>query len=431
MTPPPPPPQTPRSSPDPSSADGPDRAPAPSGGRVPVALPILAGSVGLAQAVLLMLIPVLVAHTGIDLFRLSLAMAAGTALFLVGAPLWGRWSDRMGRRRAMILIVTGQAAAAAAFVAAIFATAGGALTAAQGFAALLAARVAHGLTASGILPVSQAWVADLTPATDRLRQFGRLSAGANAGRVLGPVLAAAFVGLGALGPLHVLLVAAGAALVAVALTGPAPARHPPPQMAGPEAKAPGRLRAEVRMLVPFLVMAHAMHTAFGLLQYSTGLMVQDRLGLSAAAASATLGVMLALAAAAMIAVQILILPRLRGRTTLALGLGAAGLCGAGLVVAVAATLPAFLTGVVLFGCASALLVPANAAACSASLPADRQGAAIGHLTGANTLGYATGALVAGAVSTVNLEAAPALAALVGGGLVLAIVRRAARRWAGL
>lgn len=370
-------------------------------------LPLVTSTLGLGQAVLFMMLPVLVEHTGIDLLRLSVAMAVGTGLFLVGAPFWGRRSDRIGRRRAMAQVAGGQLAANAALAAAVTATAAGLLSVQLGFLAVLASRVAYGLTASGILPVAQAWVADASDRGDRLRQFGRLSAGTNVGRVVGPVLASLFVALGAMGPLWLLVLSSAIAVAALAFlkgTDRAPETPPTVEEAPP-----------FRRLLPFVVCAHLMHTAFGLMQYTAGVLIQRRLGLSAEEASAALGVMLTLAAVAMIAVQLLLLPRLRRRVRTALAAGAAGLAVTGFGFAAADGMAAFTACVVLFGVSSALMVPANGTLCSMAVAPDQQGVAAGRLTAANTLGYSTGAVLAGLAGTVALDlpflVAGALAAL--------------------
>src|ERR671920_1691681 len=94
---------------------------------------------------------------------------------LVAAPLWGRVSDRYGRRPALM---SGLAASAVAY--AVF-----------GFAdavwLLFASRVVQG-AGGGTTGVAQAYVADTVEPRDRARALGWLSAATSAGVMVGPAI---------------------------------------------------------------------------------------------------------------------------------------------------------------------------------------------------------------------------------------------------
>ena len=94
---------------------------------------------------------------------------------LISSPIWGRFSDRYGRRPAMIV---GLAASAVAY--AIF-----------GFATslwmLFACRLVQGL-GGGTTGVAQAYVADTMAPAERAKALGWISAATSAGVVIGPVL---------------------------------------------------------------------------------------------------------------------------------------------------------------------------------------------------------------------------------------------------
>ncbi len=94
---------------------------------------------------------------------------------LVSAPLWGRVSDRYGRRPALII---GLAFSAVAYV--IFSYAGSLLV-------LLLSRLVQG-AGGGTTGVIQAYVADATEPENRARSLGWISAATNLGVAIGPVL---------------------------------------------------------------------------------------------------------------------------------------------------------------------------------------------------------------------------------------------------
>src|SRR5438093_492337 len=94
---------------------------------------------------------------------------------LVSAPLWGRVSDRHGRRPALLVGLTASGVAFAVF----------------GFAnsvwLLFLCRIVQGL-GGGTTGVLQAYIGDSVPPEDRARSLGWLSAGTNLGTMLGPVI---------------------------------------------------------------------------------------------------------------------------------------------------------------------------------------------------------------------------------------------------
>src|SRR6185436_221601 len=122
------------------------------------------------------------AHIGIGIIT-GVTIASFTVAQLVSAPLWGRFSDRVGRRPTLLIALT---ATGIAFL--IF-----------GFAnslwLLLLSRIVQG-AGGGTVGVIQAYVADSTAPQDRARALGWLSATTNLGVALGPVLGSFAITLG-------------------------------------------------------------------------------------------------------------------------------------------------------------------------------------------------------------------------------------------
>jgi MFS family permease len=121
-------------------------------------------------------------HLGIGLIT-SFIIAAFTVAQLVSAPLWGRFSDRVGRRPTLLIALTASGIAYLIF----------------GFAhslvLLFLSRLVQG-AGGGTVGVIQAYVADSTAPQDRARALGWLSATTNLGVTLGPVLGAFAIALG-------------------------------------------------------------------------------------------------------------------------------------------------------------------------------------------------------------------------------------------
>src|SRR5437660_5535133 len=146
---------------------------------------------------LLMIIPLLpfyvktLGGTGINVLGMHLGVgtisgifvAAFTVAQLLSAPLWGRFSDRMGRRPTLLIAL---AAAGVAYLIFGFATS---------LWLLFLSRIVQG-AGGGTVGVIQAYVADSTDPKDRARALGWLSATTNLGVALGPVLGSFAIALG-------------------------------------------------------------------------------------------------------------------------------------------------------------------------------------------------------------------------------------------
>ena len=106
-----------------------------------------------------------------------------TVAQLLSAPLWGRFSDRVGRRPTLMIAL---AASGIAYL--IFGFAHSLLL-------LFLSRIVQG-AGGGTVGVIQAYVADSTEPKDRTRALGWLSATTNLGVVIGPVIGSFAVTLG-------------------------------------------------------------------------------------------------------------------------------------------------------------------------------------------------------------------------------------------
>jgi DHA1 family multidrug resistance protein-like MFS transporter len=95
---------------------------------------------------------------------------------LVSAPLWGRWSDRIGRRPLILIGIAGYVVAQVMF---------GLSTSLW---LLYAARIVGGILSSATLPVSEAYVADMTTKEERGRGMAWLGTATSLGVVVGPAL---------------------------------------------------------------------------------------------------------------------------------------------------------------------------------------------------------------------------------------------------
>jgi multidrug resistance protein len=142
------------------------------------------------MAGLLMVIPLLPFYAktmGGGGFAVAVLMSAFSAAQLISSPFWGRFSDRHGRRPALLV---GLAASAIGYV--VFAYA-------DSIWLLLASRLVQG-AGGGTVGVIQAYVADATEPRDRAKSLGWLSAATNVGVTIGPLIGSASLALGHAAP---------------------------------------------------------------------------------------------------------------------------------------------------------------------------------------------------------------------------------------
>ena len=165
--------------------------------KIPPKLLTLMATAFIDMVGLLMIIPLLPFYvktfggSGVDLlgFHLGIGIIVGviiaafTVAQLLSAPMWGRFSDRVGRRPTLLIALTASGLAYLIF----------------GFAnslfLLFLSRIVQG-AGGGTVGVIQAYVADSTAPQDRARALGWLSATTNLGVALGPVLGSFAITLG-------------------------------------------------------------------------------------------------------------------------------------------------------------------------------------------------------------------------------------------
>lgn len=134
----------------------------------------------LGLAMVIPLLPFYATKLGASATIVGVLIAAFSIAQLASAPLWGRFSDRYGRRPALLagLLVSAVAYVIFAYAATLW--------------LLLLSRVVQGL-GGGTIGVVQAYVADASDPKDRAKSLGWLSAATSFGAVVGPAIGSALI----------------------------------------------------------------------------------------------------------------------------------------------------------------------------------------------------------------------------------------------
>jgi MFS transporter, DHA1 family, tetracycline resistance protein len=139
--------------------------------------------------------------------EITMLMAVFALGQFIAAPLWGRWSDRVGRKPIFIITLAGSAVAYVL------------LGLAETVPELLFSRLVGGLMA-GNIPVAFAAAADVTSGKDRSMIMGRVGAAFSLGFIFGPAIGGLLAGPAPTAEdfLLIALLAAGLCLFAVLVT---------------------------------------------------------------------------------------------------------------------------------------------------------------------------------------------------------------------
>ncbi len=348
---------------------------------------------------------------GADYLQVGLLYAVYSLVQLVMAPLWGRISDRVGRRPVIILGLLGSALAYTIFARA------------DSLVVLFASRIVGGIGGSTI-PVAQAYIADVTPPGRRAGGLGLIGAAFGLGFVIGPALGGILYGLSPGSP-----AAPGYTAAALCLANALAAL-----MWLPESRCPGasgrtsrfNLRAAVAEAAKSgqirLILAGylCITIAFATLQPTLSPLAAERFAMGPREA----GYLFALLGIVSVIVQGGLVRRLVPRYGERRLLRVSGIpfCAGLVLVGLADTTPALLAGLVLIGIGYGGSIPSVLALLSRATDPGRQGAVLGLGQSVGSLARVVGPAMAGRL----FDARPALPYLAGAALILVAAAFAAK-----
>ena len=318
---------------------------------------------------------------------------------LVGAPIWGAMSDRIGRRP--VLLITLLANAAASSMLALSTTG----------MMLAVSRILAGL-AAGNISAAYAYTTDITTDETRPKALGLLGSAFGLGFILGPAIGGLLAGSNQNDPSALGRVAHGAAimsLIAFVLTAARlPESLPPEKRSQRHAKRAGMGTYFQRpILRDLLISTIVVVAAVALFQSTLALWAAERL----AVGPRMLGWLYGFIGVISVVIQAGIIGRLTKR------FGAANLTRAGaLLIAVGMaflpavhTIPVLLIALALFGVGSAMFNPSMSGLVAATAAPQERGAVLGAYQGAASLGRVIGPFAASIIARVSTLSWPFVA----------------------
>lgn len=367
-------------------------------------VPLLLAAVmahGMGQTIVFAVLAPLGREVGLREIEVGLIIAASSIVFSLASPRWGRASERLGRRRTLIIGLLGYTVGTTLFATGFLAGMQGWLTGSALLFALILARMFQSTVMAAAPPATTAYMADITSVEQRTAGMGKLGAAHNVGTIIGPALGGLLAMFGLLAPLYG---AAGVTLLAAFLIWRYLPESPHTALiaVSPDESRvmPGYFDARV---FPFLVLGVSLYIGFSAIQQTLGFFIQDKLQVDARETATLVGMALMVCAASSLASQAFAVKRgWRARVLLWTGFPVLML---GSIVLVFASGPWLVAvAMMLVGAGTGLAAPGYMGAASTAVGADEQGAVAGIVAAAPALGYIVGPLVGTALYQVNPHA---------------------------
>ncbi len=344
-------------------------------------------SVGMGFTVLFPVLAPLGREIGLSEIQITAVIAASSLTVFLTSPIWGRLSDVWGRKRVMLVGLFGFTAGTVLFNSVLYAGLSGALTGWTLFATLVVARMMHAGVMSASMPAANAYMADITDASNRTKGMGAAGAANNVGSILGPAVS----GLAVLSLLTPLWVMAGVAL----LNGLFVWRflpEPPRQRTVTKVK---RMRYTDPRILPFVIVGVTMFSGMALVQQTLGFLFQDTLQLDAGETARTFGFAMMLSAACSLIAQGIVVQRINVPPFTLLRLAMPLLIVAFTIMALATSQLWLSIAMMVLGFGMGMAGPGFMAGASLAVSPEEQGAVAGVAGSCGPLGFTIGPLVGG------------------------------------
>jgi MFS family permease len=344
---------------------------------------ILAAGVTLfaiGQSLLFIIIAPIIPSTGLTEIQFGLIFGLANIPLIFMAPLWGRLSDKHGRKPIFLVGLFGSAAGTLLVTLALDFGLSGSSTVGMLAVYLFAARAFYSATASAIYPSSQAYMADVTERNDRAQGMALIGGANSLGSIMGPAIGGGLAFLGLLFPMYAaagIMLAGGIWAIFVL--------QEPQKLA--DSKAPGKLKFSDKRLRPFMILWAVFFLVFISLQFITAFYIRDVFGYTDPVDQSRIAsIALACMAVIITLVQGVAFQIFRPHPRTLLRLTGPSFVIALLTIAFAPNIYVMVLGYALIGFAFSFATPGINGGASLSVEPHEQGSAAGILAASNTIG---------------------------------------------
>jgi len=307
-------------------------------------------------------------------------------LWVITSPIWGRTSDRIGRKPLIVLGLSAYALSMLLFAGIVVIAVNFHWHWISAFVALALARCLFGAGGSATNPAAQALVADVTAPAFRTREIAALTSAFAFGSAAGPALAAFMVAkLGLTAPLIVVGILATISAISAHFFLPTTVVPEERRMRqkGPSVWVLG-FDKRVR---PFLIFGLGLSASTAVMMQMISFFFIDRLQMAPKDAAELVAAALSAGAMATIVAQLGLLPRLRLTPRGLMTLGALGLAIGATITAFATSFGELAFAQIIMGLAGGLARPGFTGGASLAVTPEEQGGIAGLIVSVNGAGF--------------------------------------------
>lgn len=343
--------------------------------------------VGAGQSVVFITIPPLVRDLGLTEIQIGSIFASSALAWMFLSPYWGKLSDKIGRKRVVIIGLFGFAVSLILFSLAISLGREGVLHGTILFTILIAARLINGMFGSATRPAAGAWVADITNPEERSRAFARLDSGFSMGRIFGPAVAGFLLLVSYTAPFYLF---ASMALIVILLITKQKAYKGNSDLTVTNTS----IKATSKEVWPFLVVSAAFGICNAALVQTSSFYFQDVITSGAENYIALASVGFMLSALGILTGQLLVADRMQTSPGSLIRLGSLFLCVSLVGIGFSSSLTQVYIALYFYGMGGGMLGPGISSSLSLSVGKDNQGAASGFLGMVIPVGHVISPLLA-------------------------------------
>jgi MFS family permease len=350
---------------------------------------------GIGQSMTFTLLAPLGREVGFGEVQVGLIISCSALLFTLTSPVWGRTSDRWGRKPVLLLGLFGYAFGCILFATVFYFGLKGLLSGMTLYLLVISARVLMASLMSAAPSAASAYIADTTSVEQRVAGMGRLGAARTLGAILGPAMCGLLAVIGLLTPLYI---AAGITLLSTVMVAVI-VKEPPRTRSRPAPKL--KLKLFDDRYFPYILIGFVAFLAFSMTSQTIGFYIQDRFVLDGKGTAQALGLGMMVAAAMSFFSQAYLAGRVKLSPVWLMKLGLPVLMigyGSLLFANTIAVLVIFLG---IMGLGLGMVSPGITAGASLSVGAEEQGAVSGLVSACPAAGFVLGPVVGTSLYQLN------------------------------